>query len=142
MKNAVLWDVAPCGSCKSRHFRGTCCLHVSNCPKLFLARVYFNPEDGGDKFLLNIGFYKTHTAPHPRRRNSSISFQYYSLWDMNPYIYFCQQQHIYLNFRLHVSACYECRSLTDFHKNKTRLYLNTYSYNAFKLYGVDRPIYI
>jgi hypothetical protein len=23
MKNAVFWDVTPCGSCKNRHFRGT-----------------------------------------------------------------------------------------------------------------------
>jgi short subunit fatty acids transporter len=23
MKNDVLWDVTPCGSCKNRHFRGT-----------------------------------------------------------------------------------------------------------------------
>jgi positive regulator of sigma E activity len=27
MKNAVIWDVAPCGSCKNRHFGGTHCLH-------------------------------------------------------------------------------------------------------------------
>jgi hypothetical protein len=28
MKNAVFWDVAPCGSCKSRRFGGTCHLHL------------------------------------------------------------------------------------------------------------------
>jgi hypothetical protein len=28
MKNAVFWDVAPCGSCKKRPFGGTCRLHL------------------------------------------------------------------------------------------------------------------
>jgi hypothetical protein len=27
MKNAVLWDVTPCGSCKNRRFRESWCLH-------------------------------------------------------------------------------------------------------------------
>jgi hypothetical protein len=27
MKNAVFWDVTPCGSCKNRHFEGTYRLH-------------------------------------------------------------------------------------------------------------------
>jgi hypothetical protein len=27
MKNAVFWDVAPCGSCENRRFGGTCSLH-------------------------------------------------------------------------------------------------------------------
>jgi hypothetical protein len=28
MKNAVLWDVTPCDSCKNRRFRGTKRLHL------------------------------------------------------------------------------------------------------------------
>jgi hypothetical protein len=28
MKNAVFWDVTPCGSCKNRYFRGTYRLHL------------------------------------------------------------------------------------------------------------------
>jgi hypothetical protein len=27
VKNAVLWDVTPCGACKNRCFGGTYCLH-------------------------------------------------------------------------------------------------------------------
>jgi hypothetical protein len=27
IKNAVLWDVTPCGSCKNRRFGGTCRFH-------------------------------------------------------------------------------------------------------------------
>jgi hypothetical protein len=34
MKNAVFWDVTPCGSCKNRHFRGTYCLY--HCSVLWL----------------------------------------------------------------------------------------------------------
>jgi hypothetical protein len=30
-----------------------------------------HPDDGGTKFLQNIGSYKSHTAQHPRRRHSS-----------------------------------------------------------------------
>jgi hypothetical protein len=34
-------------------------------------RVKSNNDDGGDTFLRNVGFYKSHTAQHPRRRHSS-----------------------------------------------------------------------
>jgi hypothetical protein len=27
IKNAIFWDVMPCGSCKNQHFRGTYRLH-------------------------------------------------------------------------------------------------------------------
>jgi hypothetical protein len=27
MKNAVFWDVVPCGCCKNQRFGGTYCLH-------------------------------------------------------------------------------------------------------------------
>jgi hypothetical protein len=36
----------------------------------------FHPEDGGDKFLQNIGSDKTHTVPHPRRWHSSFIMVY------------------------------------------------------------------
>jgi hypothetical protein len=32
-----------------------------------------HPNEGGAKFLRNIGSYKSHTAQHPRRRHSSIA---------------------------------------------------------------------
>jgi hypothetical protein len=38
MKNAVFWDVAPCGSCNNRCFGGTCRLRLT----LFLTRVYLS----------------------------------------------------------------------------------------------------
>jgi hypothetical protein len=40
--------------------------------RIFFARGFFCPEDG-DMFLRNVGSYKTHTSPHPRRRHSSHS---------------------------------------------------------------------
>jgi hypothetical protein len=64
MKNAVFWDVAPIGSCRNSHFRGTY-------PTDSLLAIYygfssltdfFYPEDGGDMFLRNVGSYKTHKA--------------------------------------------------------------------------------
>jgi hypothetical protein len=73
MKNAVFWDVAPC-SVKQR-FGGMYRLHLqgrkireggtsrlsavcSHLLTLFLARVFFYPEDGDDTFLLNVGSHK------------------------------------------------------------------------------------
>jgi hypothetical protein len=48
-KNVVFWDAVPCGPCKNRRFGGP----------------YRHT------FFRNVGFHKTHTAPHPRRRLSS-----------------------------------------------------------------------
>jgi hypothetical protein len=62
-KNAVFWDVAPCRSCVIRRFGGTY--------RWFLARGFFCPEDGGDKFLQNVGSHKICTVPHPRKWHSS-----------------------------------------------------------------------
>jgi hypothetical protein len=31
---------------------------------------FFYPEDGGDTFLRNVGFYSIYMAPHPGRWNS------------------------------------------------------------------------
>jgi predicted RNA binding protein YcfA (HicA-like mRNA interferase family) len=36
---------------------------ASHCSRLFLARGYFYPEDGGDKFLRNVGSHKIYMAP-------------------------------------------------------------------------------
>jgi hypothetical protein len=47
MKNGVFWDVTPCGSCKNGRFEGNDSCH---------------PDEGGAKFLRNVGFYKSHTA--------------------------------------------------------------------------------
>jgi hypothetical protein len=46
MKNGIFWDVTLCGSCKNWHFGGTSC----------------HPDDGGAKFLRNVGSYKSHTV--------------------------------------------------------------------------------
>jgi hypothetical protein len=40
------------------------------CEFLSLPRFLY-PEDGGDMFLRNVGFYKINAAPHFRRRHSS-----------------------------------------------------------------------
>jgi hypothetical protein len=74
MKNAVFWNVRPCGSCKNT-FRmnvssllrgtgisdlGTTLVVVSN--GRTQRRNTCHPEDGGATFLRNIGSYKSHTA--------------------------------------------------------------------------------
>jgi hypothetical protein len=99
MKNAVFLDVAPCRSCVNRRFGGTYGLHLhgrkireggtsvrrwlqaefstgsSVCSHLLTlvprSRILY-PEDGGDTFLRNVGSHKIFTAPHPRRRHSSV----------------------------------------------------------------------
>jgi hypothetical protein len=43
MKNAIFWDVIPCGSCKNQHFGGMHCLHHQEGKN--------SGDDGGDTFL-------------------------------------------------------------------------------------------
>jgi hypothetical protein len=98
MKNAVFWDVAPCRYCINRRFGGMYSLHLQGRRKKknlramnqreqvaagdgsSLAEFLFllPPENGGDKFLRNIGLYNIYRAPHPRRRHSSQKFPFVS----------------------------------------------------------------
>jgi hypothetical protein len=52
MNSIILWDMTPCS--------------------LLKVNYYFDPEDGGDMFLRNVGCVSTYyTASHPRRSYSS-----------------------------------------------------------------------
>jgi hypothetical protein len=87
MKNAIFWDIKPCGSCKKRRFGGTQRLrhqvdknrwtrknvsrnyqptHATKKYKMTLYCSLFPvsclPDVGGAKFLRNVGSYKSHTA--------------------------------------------------------------------------------
>jgi hypothetical protein len=54
MKSIISWDVTP-GS-------------LLRCNQLVLAEIFFDPEDGGDMCLRNVGCISTdYTALHPRR---------------------------------------------------------------------------
>jgi hypothetical protein len=47
-------------------------MHISNYACSLLRWLFYNPEDGGDTFLRNVGYHSTHyTASYPRRRYSS-----------------------------------------------------------------------
>jgi hypothetical protein len=77
--------VIPRGSCKNRCFGGTYRLHHQGgkkwffavCfsfylrPTMFRARLFFQPDDGGDTSLRNVETNKSHAAPLPRRQHSS-----------------------------------------------------------------------
>jgi hypothetical protein len=56
MKDAVFWDVAPCGFIINRRFGGTFRLQQSS-NILLCSRYFFYPEDGGDTLLRNVGLY-------------------------------------------------------------------------------------
>jgi hypothetical protein len=45
---------------------------AATCSRWILALGFFYLEDEGDTFLLNVGSHKNYTAPHPRKRHSSI----------------------------------------------------------------------
>jgi hypothetical protein len=57
---AVFWDIAPCSPNVNRRFGGTYHLHLRGldgyepATRWFLARLIFDPEDGGDTFLRNV----------------------------------------------------------------------------------------
>jgi hypothetical protein len=88
MKSSIFWDITPCSPLKTnRRFRGTCRLHLqgrisrarnqrallATCFHAgFLSGLFFNPEDGGDMFLRNVGWLSTeYMALYPRRQNPS-----------------------------------------------------------------------
>jgi hypothetical protein len=78
LKSIIFWDVTPCNLliC-NRRFGGTYRLHLQGrrefqqepaCKQVVLAEIFFDPEDGGDMFIRNVGCISTdYTAPHPRR---------------------------------------------------------------------------
>jgi hypothetical protein len=60
MKNAVFWDVEPCGFIINRRFGGMCLLHLQGrflegADERLTKEIY--PEDGGDTFFRNVGLY-------------------------------------------------------------------------------------
>jgi hypothetical protein len=72
IKNAVFWDVAPCRSWVNRLFGGTYRLHLQG-----KKSASEEPASAGGcslhSFLRNVGSHKIYTAPHLRRRHSSMN---------------------------------------------------------------------
>jgi hypothetical protein len=53
MKSIIFWDMTPCSLLSTTGW---------------FAELFFDPEDGGDMFLRNVGCYPTdYTASYPRR---------------------------------------------------------------------------
>jgi hypothetical protein len=61
MKSIIFWDIAPCGPLSvNRRFGGTYYLHLEGLKTSAFTLVscsayFFDPEDGGDVFLRNVG---------------------------------------------------------------------------------------
>jgi hypothetical protein len=68
----IFWDITPCSPLKvNRRFGGTCRLHLQgriisqarnqqeSRSARYLLRLFFDPEDGGDMFLRNVGWRST-----------------------------------------------------------------------------------
>jgi hypothetical protein len=76
LKSIFFWDMTPCSlqSC-TRRFRGTYRLHLQGrriVQQTSKQATFFDPEDGGDTFLRNVGYNSAdYTASYPRRRYSS-----------------------------------------------------------------------
>jgi hypothetical protein len=66
-KFSIFWDIAPCSTYMSRRFGGTYHFCLDTCPRWFLVRLIFDPEDGDDTFLQNVGSCTYYTALYPRR---------------------------------------------------------------------------
>jgi hypothetical protein len=70
MNVAVFWDIAPCSLYVYRRFGGTYHLHGLKsaqppATRWFLARLIFDPEDGGDTLLRNVGLHTDYTTLYP-----------------------------------------------------------------------------
>jgi hypothetical protein len=80
MKNCVFWDVTPCGSCKNRR------LVFLRSVRRLLVTASVVPSSPilvilmkeALKFLRNVGSYKSHTASHPRKHDSSRDCRFHS----------------------------------------------------------------
>jgi hypothetical protein len=72
MKSSILWDITPCSPLKIKWcFGGICRLHLQDWrlsqarnqheagSKQGLLFLLFNPEDGGEIFLRNVGWFST-----------------------------------------------------------------------------------
>jgi hypothetical protein len=83
MKNAVFWDVAPCGYCVNRRFGGMYRLHLQPPAHVgsSLADFFFYSEDGGDVFLQNVGLHNIYTASHCRRWHSYLKYCFHRLFN-------------------------------------------------------------
>jgi hypothetical protein len=70
MKNALFWDVTPCGCCKNRRLQERIasiirklCASVDNYSRRCSQLADFcPPHDGGDTILRNVDSYKSHMA--------------------------------------------------------------------------------
>jgi hypothetical protein len=69
MKNAVFWEVTPCGPCKNRRFGEA--YTIAFLPSVFPLLVIANdvpsfdscrPDDGGDTFFRNVRSSKSHVV--------------------------------------------------------------------------------
>jgi hypothetical protein len=71
MKVAIFWDIAPCDPYMNRRLGGNYNLQFLESRYLlahwFLARMIFDPEDGGDTFLRNVGSYTDCTTLYLKR---------------------------------------------------------------------------
>jgi hypothetical protein len=70
LKSTIFWDITPCSPLKvSRRFGA---LLATSFHARFLLALFFDPEDGGDMFLRNIGWLsRDYMVLYPRRQNSS-----------------------------------------------------------------------
>jgi hypothetical protein len=77
MKNSIFWDITPRSLLKSTDVseEHVASILSSACYLLragFLRGLFFDPEDGGDMFLRNVGSISMdYKASYPRRQNSS-----------------------------------------------------------------------
>jgi hypothetical protein len=64
METPVFWDITPCSPLKANRIFGEACLGPKNKPSYvldasFLFGLFLDPKNGGEMFLLNVGWLST-----------------------------------------------------------------------------------
>jgi hypothetical protein len=76
IKAAKFWVIVPCRPCVDGRFGGTDAYGYPSAARWSLVQPIFDPQDGGDTFLRNVGPPTVYADVCPRRWKHRINYEY------------------------------------------------------------------